>query len=138
MNQTMIDNWNRVVMPNDKVYHLGDFTFGNPRNIEKFAKQLNGHKRLVLGNHDYEAKLYYPYFEKVMSWRQFGGKQFKRPVVLTHFPLHESSFAYRTGSTGVNIHGHIHQNKLPLPWVNVCVEHRQYTPISIEDLLDSI
>lgn len=136
MNETMINNWNRVVGPQDTIYHLGDFTFGGKGNIERFASRLNGKKRLIMGNHDYEAKLYYPWFQKVMSWRQFGDL-FSRPIFMTHFPLHESSFTRRDGRKNpVNIHGHIHQNQAPTEFhINVSVEQINYTPKSIESLL---
>jgi calcineurin-like phosphoesterase family protein len=137
MDETMVNNWNKTVKPNDIVYHLGDFSFGGKQNIEKFANRLMGRKRLIMGNHDYDAKDYTKYFEKVMSWRQFG-TDFKRPVILCHYPLDEVSFNYR-GKNGVNIHGHLHDKFTGKPHhVNVCVENIGYTPISIEQIIDSI
>jgi calcineurin-like phosphoesterase family protein len=46
----MIQAWNQTVKPQDHVYHLGDVAFGPISIVQK----LNGHKRLVLGNHDFE------------------------------------------------------------------------------------
>lgn len=138
MDEIMIQNWNKVVKPNDSVYHLGDVAFAIKKNdvLNRIIPRLMGRKRLVLGNHDLEAKLYYPYFEKVMSWRQFGKDMFKRPVFLTHFPLHESSFNYREGGNGINIHGHIHEKPAPTKnHRNVSVEQINYTPVAIEELL---
>ena len=137
MNEVIIQNWNNTVKPEDVVYHLGDVAFAlNKGTLANVMPRLMGRKRLILGNHDYEAKDYYPYFEKVMSWRNFGTDMFKKPVVLTHFPLHSSAFEYRDGGNGINIHGHIHEKDAPTPiHINVSVEKINYTPVSIEDLL---
>jgi len=137
MNETIIQNWNNTVRPEDVVYHLGDFSFTSSKNIEKFASRLNGRKRLILGNHDYEPKLYYPYFQKIFSWREFGTDMFNRPVILCHYPLHHSAYDYRSTRQAILIHGHLHQNLTGLDnYVNVCVEHTNYTPVAIEDIVD--
>lgn len=137
MNETIINNWNKTVKPDDVVYHLGDFSFSSSNNISKFASRLNGRKRLILGNHDYEPKLYYPHFQKISSWRQFGNDMFKKTVFMCHYPLHASSYDYRTTKECIMIHGHLHQNLTGLDnYVNVCVEHTNYTPVAIDDIID--
>jgi len=137
MNERIIDNWNKTVNDEDVIYHLGDFTFGSKNRIKDIAPRLKGRKRLILGNHDYQPNDYQPYFEKIFSYRQFGRDIFKRPVVLCHFPLHRSAFDYRTGNEGLNIHGHLHHNLTgESVHVNVCVEHTNYSPVSIEDIVD--
>ena len=52
MNQTLIENWNRVVGKNDLVFHLGDFAFGGAAVWNRFLDQLNGRIVLIVGNHD--------------------------------------------------------------------------------------
>lgn len=52
MNETLIRNWNEVVAPDDTVWHLGDFAFCQLRQFEELLRRLNGHKNVVLGNHD--------------------------------------------------------------------------------------
>jgi calcineurin-like phosphoesterase family protein len=55
MIQTMIENWNNVVKPNDIVFNLGDFILSKSGKIPKvheYLSQLNGHQILVKGNHD--------------------------------------------------------------------------------------
>jgi calcineurin-like phosphoesterase family protein len=50
MDDHMIQQWNAVVRPQDHVYHLGDVAMR--RDQLPTVKALNGHLRLVLGNHD--------------------------------------------------------------------------------------
>jgi calcineurin-like phosphoesterase family protein len=52
MNEMMIAKWNEVVMPDDTVYHLGDFSMAF-RAVEIYTKRLNGKKILFAGNHDF-------------------------------------------------------------------------------------
>jgi calcineurin-like phosphoesterase family protein len=42
MDEAMIERWNSVVKPDDKVYHLGDFTLNNAAAADHYFKQLNG------------------------------------------------------------------------------------------------
>lgn len=130
MDIQMLGRWNEVVKPEDKVYHLGDVYIGGGRNyIEAILKRLNGHKRLILGNHDSgKDQILQKYFEKIDVWRHF--KEFG--LLLTHVPVHESTL---NSKTPMNIHGHIHQNKSPTEHHRcVCVEHINYRPINIEEL----
>lgn len=52
MNETLIANWNRVVQPEDTVFHLGDFCLGGSVEWTKILNRLNGKIYLILGNHD--------------------------------------------------------------------------------------
>lgn len=128
MDETMIDNWNKVVKPGDIVYHLGDVFMGNSGWFKKNWPRLAGRKRLIVGNHD-DVKFLSSggFFQKVMMWRIF--KEFD--MVLTHVPIHQSSF----GKVSRNVHGHIHQRKSPSDQHTcVCVEQTNYTPIHIEEV----
>lgn len=140
MNEAIRDNWNSVVKPEDKVYHLGDVYMGwnEQEDILHFLNSLNGKKRLILGNHDNgKDQILQKAFQKIDVWRMFP----EFGLLLTHVPVHESAL-YR-GSTGnekepkklLNIHGHIHENQSPtIDHRNVCVEHLNYRPINIEKL----
>jgi len=59
MDETQITEWNRVVKPDDTVYQLGDFTFGNRDMAQRYFKQLNG-MILVLGNRFHHDKRWLP------------------------------------------------------------------------------
>jgi calcineurin-like phosphoesterase family protein len=48
----LIKNWNSVVNPDDRVYHLGDFGFKSKSVNKEIAEQLNGIKFILHGNHD--------------------------------------------------------------------------------------
>lgn len=140
MNEAIRHNWNSVVKPEDKVYHLGDVYMGwnEQEDILHFLNSLNGKKRLILGNHDNgKDQILQKAFQKIDVWRMFP----EFGLLLTHVPVHESAL-YR-GPTGnekepkklLNIHGHIHENQSPTPdHRNVCVEHLNYRPINIEKL----
>lgn len=57
MNYFIVRNINAFVMPNDILYHLGDWSFGGIENIWKFRQQIacrNIH--LITGNHDEHIK----------------------------------------------------------------------------------
>ena len=135
MNETMIERWNKVVRPQDHVYHLGDVTMarGNQtRQIDAIMARLNGHKRICLGNHDQLASgWYFRQFEKVKACNVLDG------IIFTHIPIHSESL----GRFKANVHGHLHANRVMLSpyhpnprYLSVCVELTDYTPIDLETL----
>jgi calcineurin-like phosphoesterase family protein len=132
MNMAMIDNWNRVVRPNDKVIHVGDFTMN--RRYIPLADKLNGRKILVMGNHDiFKASDYLRYFEDVK------GVIVKDEVIISHFPISPMSFEYRYK---INVHGHTHTHRVVTPDGQIdnryrcaCVEQINFQPIPLADLI---
>lgn len=131
MNEYIIDRWNKLIKPQDKVYHLGDVYFGSQQEAERILSRLNGKKRLIVGNHDTiygKGNVLQKYFQKIYMWRVF--REFN--MTLTHVPIHNSSF--RGGD--YNVHGHIHYQDSPTDrHINVCVEKTDYMPIHIEEVI---
>ena len=139
MNETMVENWNKVVQPGDYVYHLGDVWMGPSEHEQrsKLMKRLKGKKTLIVGNHDdIRYMVSGNWFRKVMMWKVFN--EFK--CLLTHVPIHESSIHERMVlDGGLNVHGHIHQHPSPPgPYRCVCVEQTNYAPVNLEEIRDSI
>lgn len=134
MNETMVENWNRVVKKGDKVYHLGDVFFGSKDDFKKLWPRLNGSKRLIIGNHD-DVKFLSSggFFQKIQLWRNWNDK----PLLFTHVPVHEDCIKERIlNEGGVNVHGHTHLNGSPDgPYRSVCVELNNYTPVNLEELI---
>jgi calcineurin-like phosphoesterase family protein len=91
--------------------------------------RLNGHLRLMLGNHDNLAQPAYRRFDRIELWT--GGKFKDKGFIASHIPLREDQFR----KAGVNVHGHIHQNFLSGPYINVCVEHTDYAPVHMDEIL---
>lgn len=129
MNETMIDNWNRVVSPVDKVYHLGDVLF-TKKWLDLIMPRLNGTKVLIKGNHDnLKLSQYAQYFKDVRAYWVLD------KLVLSHVPIHPESLS----RWKANVHGHLHNNTLTDPrYINVSVERINYTPINFEEIHDEI
>jgi len=149
MDEDMVKRWNSVVKPNDKVYHLGDVVIN--RKALSTLHRLNGSKVLIKGNHDiFKLEDYTPHFRDIRGYHVLNG------MIMSHIPVHEESIA----RFGVNIHGHLHSNRVmkkikveehapepfdPRPYTvekevidpryfNVSVEQIDFTPISLEDV----
>lgn len=132
MNDFMLEKWNEAIKPSDKVWHFGDVFFGSFEEYEKIHNQLNGHKRLLLGNHDNDSRLF-KMFQKVQVIRRFDEFDF----VGSHIPMHTfSCFNHRKNSTLVNVHGHVHTNDVPdIGYVNISCERTGYAPIHLDDVI---
>lgn len=147
MDEALVAYWNDTVRPEDSVYHLGDVTIirGNRVQQEKMAhiiRRLNGHKRLILGNHDHFSVQAYieAGFEKVR-----GTGRWLNGFLLSHFPVHPDCMGTAKGC----IHGHIHDRVPPAPvvrfkdngsrvehpYINVCVEVRNYRPVNFDEAI---
>jgi calcineurin-like phosphoesterase family protein len=146
MDEFMIKAWNERVRPNDKVYHLGDVVI-NRKSLSTLSR-LNGDKVLIRGNHDiFRDTEYNQYFRELRAYHVMNG------MILSHIPVHESSM----GRFGVNIHGHLHYqrvkrargvdartgeilygNEIDFRYHCVCVEQTDFAPILFEDVIKRI
>lgn len=114
MNEALVANWNSVVKPDDHVYHLGDFCFGN---VEKWnwclgPGRLNGHIHLILGNHDPERV-----FRDGTFIERFDSIDYQKiliiegwTVILNHFPF--LSFSNNLDHKVIGLSGHTHVGQL--------------------------
>lgn len=148
MNEALVSNWNSVVKPDDHVYHLGDFCFGN---VEKWnwclePGRLNGHIHLIMGNHDpdrvfREGTMLERFdeicYEKVLI---IGGWT----VILNHFPF--ASFSNNFDHKVMALSGHTHigpnsggvadfSNIYKPNQYDVGMDNNNYTPVSWEEVL---
>ena len=142
MDEAMVRAWNERVGPKDKVYHLGDVVI-NRKSLVTMSR-LNGDKVLIRGNHDiFPDDEYRKYFRELRAYHVMNG------MILSHIPIHEESL----GRFGVNIHGHLHANRVMKrgpasgEFVSavvdpryhcVCVEHTDFAPILFEDVIKRI
>jgi calcineurin-like phosphoesterase family protein len=140
MDEFMVKAWNERVRPTDKVYHLGDVVIN--RKALKTLSRLNGDKVLIRGNHDiFPDTEYREYFRELRAYHVMNG------MILSHIPIHPESL----GRFGVNIHGHLHANRVTLPGFGgkitdivdtryhcVCVEQTDFAPILFEDVIKRI
>lgn len=130
MDEAMVTRHNAVVKPSDHVYFLGDVAM--KRQNLAIVHRMNGHKRLIFGNHDiFDYEEYVKAgFEKLMAMRYFDG------IMMTHVPIHPESM----GRFKANAHGHVHNNTVMLGdkpdprYINLSVEAINYTPISLEEI----
>jgi calcineurin-like phosphoesterase family protein len=146
MDEEMVKRWNETVKPSDKVYHLGDVVIN--RKSLSIMHRLNGDKVLIRGNHDiFRDAEYREHFRELRAYHVMNG------MILSHIPVHEESL----GRFGVNIHGHLHANRVKKPrgydvktgtmlysneidprYHCVCVEQTDFRPILFEDVIKRI
>lgn len=133
MDDTIVNNWNAVVDPKDRVYVLGDVVMN--RQCLHTLYRLQGRMVLVKGNHDiFSLKDYAPFFDDIRAYVVKKDKH-GRKVILSHVPIHPDS----VGRWGINIHGHLHYQTVDDPrYKCVSVEHTNYTPVEWNALLDGI
>ena len=119
----IMEEWNREVKPNDVIYHLGDVAFRDFQ-IHKIGF-LNGHKRLVMGNHDQYARLQ-GLFEEFI-----GVKYWKDGILLSHIPVNFGQFE----RFKFNFHGHTHSRCLDDPrYINLSCEQTGCRPINYDEI----
>ena len=140
MNETIINNWNKVVKPTDEVYVLGDFIMGVADNIEPTLAKLNGKITLVRGNHDTKTKLA-EYARLGIEVKDIVYIPYKgRFFIGCHFPMTNEEFirmVVEDNSEIYILHGHTHQHSSQiLPNVyHVGVDSNNLMPVSIEDII---
>lgn len=142
MNETIIENFNKVITKHSTVYLLGDISFGNESATESVLKRLNGNKILIYGNHDSIIK------KKASLQKYFGSchdyKEVKHngeKIVCFHFPI-ESWNSQRNGR--IHLHGHCHGNisheaSLVPNRMDVGIDtHPEWRPWSYDEVLEKL
>lgn len=56
-NETLVENWNKMVPEGSLVLLLGDFSFGNVVDTQAILDRLSGEKFIIPGNHDDSKRL---------------------------------------------------------------------------------
>ena len=141
MNEALIARWNERVAVDDVIYHLGDFAMGSPDAWPAIMSRLNGHKVLILGNHDrHRGKMLSVGFNEVLGKNvvaEIDGLQ----VWLNHYPPHgEGEVGLRRppapAEYDVALCGHVHQLwKAKKGVVNVGVDVWGFAPTSLSEIL---
>ena len=131
MTEDMIEMYNQLVKPNDRVYILGDVVIN--RRYLPVLSLLNGRKVLIRGNHDvFRLDEYTPYFDDVRAYKIMP----KHGVIMSHIPVHPSQLEHRWKA---NVHGHLHTNVLDDPrYINVSVEQTDFKPVLLDEILDRV
>lgn len=144
MNQTMIDNFNSTVHPDDEVWFGGDVAFSLFDFNQFMSRLMPCRKYLIRGNHDtLDTPVYLKWFKGI-----YGTYEFKREgFILSHYPLHVSQLGSRAK---VNVHGHIHANRVMIAeryaevnypderYMNICVEHTNYGLVHMDEILQRV
>ena len=132
--EVLVQNWNSVVKPTDKVYVLGDVCM-KAKDLKTMLR-LNGDKVLVAGNHDiFGAKELLKYFRDVRAYHVMDR------ILFSHVPVHTDSI----GRFRANIHGHLHERVVQLAcgkpdprYLCVSVEQHEFSPVNYQALLDKL
>jgi calcineurin-like phosphoesterase family protein len=147
MNQTLVDNWNAVVAPDDEVFLLGDIAMKTTQ-AEIWIPKLKGNITLIAGNHDFTP---YKNPKRRECYEKLGFKEIDYEkmieidgvsVKLHHMPyVSNNDEAYyddryrdlRPIPTGEKILlcGHVHERwRIKNNMINVGVDVNNYAPLS--------
>lgn len=165
MDRVLIENWNAVVGPQDRIYHLGDFAFLKQDQMRDVLKKLNGEKILIRGNHDKSKSVMLSVgFDQVYDALQIDING--ETLWMSHYPYpyieydpyiedHDDPDAHHEimadhGQPKDNGHtwllcGHVHTAWKSKQWkdrksgmLNVGVDQWGYKPISIDQVAEEI
>ena len=147
MNEVLVENWNKVVKPDDIVYNLGDMALTDPEDALKYLLRLNGKHYWIYGNHDTTKKINY-FLDEVPNLYDIGYawviKESKYSLYLSHYPTLTANFDDKKFSQHViNLHGHTHQRtnwlQLENPFMyHVGVDSHNCTPVHIDEVITDI
>ena len=153
MDNTLIENWNKVVSNEDCVFILGDISWYDDDKTVQIFKQLNGTKVLIKGNHDNIkrnselAKC----FTSIQDYAELYLDK-KNKVVMSHYPMLFYNGQFRDS---IHLYGHVHNSHqwnmcenwieetrqlqdIPMRMYNVGCMMRwmDYTPRTLEEIIN--
>ena len=132
MDEELIFRWNMTVGKNDRVYHLGDFSFHNRENTAKILDRLNGQIHLIKGNHD---KMLDRFRDRFASYQDYKTARVgSQRLVLFHYAMRVWDQSHY-GSW--HLYGHSHGNPPDDPHalsMDVGVDTNGLTPYSFWEI----
>lgn len=154
--ETIIKNWNEKVKNGDNVYILGDFSWYNATATKEILETLNGQKFLIRGNHDRWAKdgACKKLLNAIYDYKQI--RDGDETLILSHYPIMMWNGQHRGA---IHLYGHVHNSDEENDYqefirilneryksrdkyfkemvaINVGCMNIDYTPMSLEELLD--
>lgn len=145
MDRVLTEKWNAKIGSDDDVWILGDFTMRSGATALNYLRQLNGHKHLILGNHDGFAPsaLAANLLDEVVNYKELKLQSSGLTAVLCHYPL-----LFWNGShngSAIMLYGHIHNaqysnqvTSLLHNALNVGIDCCDYAPLSEDEVLKRI
>ncbi len=166
MNDILVDNYNNIVISSDTTWCLGDFAFMPKNKVPEWVQKLNGHKNLILGNHDLNRPVEFwldSGFEQVFKLGYGRTLSFPLPAghgvvtdcsvkfpyfemchyphveALTAYDHREYLYAHAPHLKSWLLHGHVHDRwKFRDKMINVGVDVWDYKPVSLHEILQHI
>lgn len=140
MNEKIIENWNKIVEPQDTIYVLGDMFMGQITEIPPILDRLNGKIILIRGNHDTANRINL-YKERGIEVKDIDYISYKgRFFILCHFPIANEEFVNMVrndNSEVVVLYGHVHSNA-PVGYVNgtyhIGMDTNNLTPLTLQKI----
>ena len=138
MDKALIENWNKKVPRDAEVYVLGDVGAHDPDKMKSIITQLNGTKKLIIGNHDANRTDEF--------WKRMGFDQVYRTdgiildkwYVLNHYPPEYINEKV----PWVWFYGHVHGSEMYQTITSysacVCTERWGYAPVNMKYLISLI
>lgn len=129
----IINNYNKLVQPEDDFYYLGDFSF-NDKHTEGYLQQLQGNKYFIRGNHDRKQtiKLYEKY--GIYLGDMYSGLIDDTYFVLCHYAMRVWNKSHKGA---IHLYGHSHGNLPDLKdslSMDVGIMNNNYYPFSIREV----
>lgn len=135
MDETLIQNFNALVGPDDVSIWVGDIAFYPDDRTNSILHRCNGYKIQVIGNHDFNKTILKKlHFNEVHIVYNLTIND--TIVAFTHYPMDNLPKGW------INCHGHVHKGKPDKAatnrHINVNCEFIDYKPINLTDLADKV
>lgn len=143
MNSMILNNFNKIIKPDDDLYLLGDTFLGDLNAGINLFNQLPGKIHLIWGNHctDNRKKAMSKChnvveiigYATILKYKKYHFYMSHFPTVTTNFDNYEKSLKTRL----LALSGHTHSNILfePCNSYNVAVDAHNCFPVSIEEII---
>ena len=144
--EAIIKNWNKIIEPDDEVYHLGDVMLNDNEKGINYLKNLNGKIHLILGNHctDTRIELYKTCPNIISIDYAKKLKIGKNYFWLCHYPTITANYDDNKpwAKHLICLYGHTHQkekfyNNNPYMYC-VCLDAHNNKPIELQEILEDI